>query len=428
MKVLIVGGGGREHALAWALGHSPSVSHVYTAPGNPGTGEIGRNLDQIAATDVDDLLAFALKEGINLTVVGPERPLIHGAIVDRFRQEGLRIYGAMAAAARLEGSKAFADEFLARYGLTQKWFEVCDAPGAARDIVLKRGPPVVIKADGDAFGKGVKVCTTLEEADDWIDRCLVQKEFGAAGERIVIEQCLAGPEVSVQVFTDGETLVPMVPAQDYKRIGAGDQGPNTGGMGCYSPVPQLDPATLQHILDNLVAPTIRHMAEEDTPITGTLYAGCMLTDSGPELLEFNCRFGDPETQVVLPRLSSDLYEVLQAAAEGRLNEAQVQWSPQRCVCVVMASGGYPGAYEKGKPITGIMEAEDAGALVFHAGTALEDEKLVTAGGRVFGVTGLGDSFAEARRVAFAGAENIRFEGSYYRPDIAERAERAESSS
>jgi phosphoribosylamine---glycine ligase len=426
MKVLIVGSGGREHALAWSLARSASVTQIFTAPGNPGTGQAGRNLPQFAANDVEDLLDFVQVEGIDLTVVGPERPMIHEAIVDRFREAGLRIYGPLAAAARLEGSKSFADEFLARHGLTHKWFQVFDAPAPAQEFLRKQGLPVVIKADGDAFGKGVKVCATLEEADEWIDRCLVQEEFGAAGERIVIEQCLSGPEVSVQVFTNGETFIPMVPAQDYKRIGEGDAGPNTGGMGCYSPVPALDDATLRYILDDLVAPTIRHMAEEGTPVTGTLYAGCMLTESGPELLEFNCRFGDPETQVVLPRLTSDLYEILQAASEGRLREITPQWSDQRCVCVVVASGGYPGDYEKGQPIEGVADAEAAGGLVFHAGTKLEDGRLVTAGGRVFGVTALGDTFAAARRLAYAAAEQVRFEGRYYRRDIAERAERAEA--
>jgi phosphoribosylamine---glycine ligase len=427
MRVLLVGSGGREHALAWALQRSEGVEHIFTAPGNPGTGALGENRPQTAAEDVDGLLRLAHDERIGLTVVGPERPLIHAAIVDRFREEGLRIYGPLAAAARLEGSKAFADEFLSRYGLSHKWFEICDAPEPARKLVRARGLPVVIKADGDAFGKGVKVCTTLEEADDWIDRCLVQKEFGVSGERIVIEQCLAGQEVSVQVFSDGEHFLPMVPAQDYKRIGDGDAGPNTGGMGCYSPVPVLDDLTLHHILENLVAPTIKHMAEEDTPVTGTLYAGCMLTESGPELLEFNCRFGDPETQVVLPRLTSDFLEILQAATEGRLDEIAPEWSPQRAVCVVIASGGYPGDYEKGKPLTGIEAAEATGALVFHAGTARDGSRLVTAGGRVLGVTGLGGSFADARRCAYAGVDAISFEGCYSRRDIALRAEQGEGS-
>jgi|LSQX01.1.fsa_nt_gb phosphoribosylamine--glycine ligase len=426
MKVLIVGSGGREHTLAWALERSASVTQIHTAPGNAGTAQVGVNLPQFSVQDVDGLLAFAHQESIDLTVVGPERPLIHDAIVDRFRAERLRIYGPLAAAARLEGSKSFTDEFLARYGLTSKWFAVFDSPAPARDFVRQRGLPVVIKADGDAFGKGVKVCASLAEADEWIDRALVQKEFGAAGERIVVEQCLSGPEISVQVFTDGETFLPMVPAQDYKRIGEGDTGPNTGGMGCYSPIPVLDGATLKHILDKLVAPTISHMADEGTPITGTLYAGCMLTETGPELLEFNCRFGDPETQVVVPRLESDLYEILEATAEGRLKEVTADWSPQRCVCVVMASGGYPGDYEKDQPIEGLPEAEATGALVFHAGAALKDGQLVTAGGRVFGVTGLGDSFAEARRVAYAGVDCLRFSGAYFRRDIAERAELAES--
>ena len=286
--------------------------------------------------------------------------------------------------------------------------------------------PLVVKADGDAFGKGVKVCVTIAEAEDWIDRCLVQKEFGPAGERIVIEECLIGPECSVQVFTDGETVLPMAPAQDYKRIGDGDVGPNTGGMGCYSPVPVLDPATLEHILGNMVTPTIVKMAEEGAPVTGTLYAGAILTSRGPELLEYNCRFGDPETQVVIPRLESDLLEVLLACAEGRLAEAEPRWTDRRAVCVVVAAGGYPGDYTKGHPITGLPEAEAQGAFVFHAGTSLADGQIVTAGGRVLGVSALGDSFAAARQTVYRALDQIHFEGAYWRQDIALRAEQAES--
>lgn len=424
MKVLIVGSGGREHTLAWALSRSPSVSRVLTAPGNAGTARAGDNVP-LGVEQVEALLDFARREEVGLTVVGPERPLIHEAIVDRFRAAGQRIYGPTQAAARLEGSKAFTDEFLARHELSTKWFEVFDSLGPALDCVRRRGVPLVIKADGDAFGKGVKVCATIGEAEEWIDRCLVQKEFGAAGERIVIEECLVGPECSVQVFTDGETVLPMAPAQDYKRIGEGDVGPNTGGMGCYSPVPLLDQATWEDIVARLVGTTVARMADEGQPVTGTLYAGAILTERGPELLEYNCRFGDPETQVVIPRLQSDLLEILQACAESRLAEVSPRWSERRAVCVVVAAGGYPGDYEKGHPIAGLAEAEAAGALVFHAGTRAEGGEIVTAGGRVLGVTALGDSFAEARRRVYGALEAIRFEGAYWRRDIALRAEEAE---
>ncbi|HEY3398051.1 MAG TPA: phosphoribosylamine--glycine ligase [Armatimonadota bacterium] len=423
MKILIVGSGGREHALAWSLSRS-GENQVYTAPGNAGTALVGTNLP-LATDDVPGLLDFVAREGVNLTIIGPEKPLIHSAIVDRFRAAGHDVYGPTAAAARLEGSKAFTDEFLARHQLSRKWFQVFDSPEPAKAYARQQGAPIVVKADGDAFGKGVKVCTTVAEAEDWIDRCLVQKEFGVAGERVVVEQCLIGPECSVQVCTDGQTMIPLAPAQDYKRVGDGDQGPNTGGMGCYSPVPALDDATLTYILERLVRPTIDKMAEEGSPVSGTLYAGCILTESGPELLEYNTRFGDPETQVVIPRLDSPLAELLQAAAQGRLAEVSPRWSEQRAVCVVVAAGGYPGEYAKGLPITGLAEAEAAGALVFHAGTRQEGEQIVTAGGRVLGVTALGDSYAAARRTVYSALEQINFEGCYYRRDIAERAERAE---
>lgn len=425
MKVLILGSGGREHALVWSLARSNSVSQIFTAPGNVGTADLGTNLPQFTVEQTQELLDFVQQQAVDLTVVGPERPLIHQAIVDRFREASVAIYGPTAAAARLEGSKAFTDEFLERHSLSQKTFQIFDRPETARAYARRQGAPLVVKADGDAFGKGVKVCTTIEEAEEWIDLCLVQKAFGAAGERVIVEECLVGQECSVQVFTDGETVLPMVPAQDYKRIGDGDTGSNTGGMGCYSPVPALDQATFDYIVEHLLRPTVEKMAEEGSPFTGTLYGGCILTERGPELLEYNTRFGDPETQVVVPRLTSDLAEILQATVEGRLREVTAQWSPQRCVCVVIASGGYPEAYEKGKPISGLEQAARAGAIVFHAGTKEQDGQLVTAGGRVLGVTALGDSFAQAREQAYAAARQIHFEQIYFRQDIAERAERAE---
>ncbi|MHB8996943.1 MAG: phosphoribosylamine--glycine ligase [Armatimonadota bacterium] len=420
MKILVIGSGGREHALVWKLAQSPLVSKLYCAPGNAGTAQQAENV-ALKAEDVSGLADFAEQTGIHLTVVGPEKPLILG-IVDEFRKRGLRIYGPTAAAAQLEGSKVFTDELLDRHGISKKGFKAFTDYDAAIAYVREQGAPIVVKADGDAFGKGVKVAATVEEAEDFVKRCLVDGEFGKSGQRIVIEECLVGPEVSVKVFTDGTTVVPMVPAQDHKRIGEGDTGDNTGGMGCYSPVPAVDDALFDQLVDNIIKPTVAAMASEGNPYTGTLYGGIILTESGPECLEYNCRFGDPETQVVLPRLDGDLAQILLATAEGRLAEVEVKASPQACICIVIAAGGYPGSYEKGKVISGIEDAEqDPLVKVFHAGTALVDGQVVTAGGRVLGVTAWGDTFREARDRGYAAVEKISFEGMYYRRDIGWRA-------
>ncbi|MBU0608929.1 MAG: phosphoribosylamine--glycine ligase, partial [Armatimonadetes bacterium] len=394
MRVLVIGSGGREHTLCWKLAQSPRCDKLYCAPGNAGTALEAENV----AFDVEDvagLADFATQQKIDLTIVGPERPLIIG-LVDEFRRRGLPVYGPTAAAARLEGSKAFTDEILQRHGISQKRFEVFTDLATAVAYVRAQGAPIVVKADGDAFGKGVKVAATVAEAENFLKRCLVDQEFGKSGERVVVEECLVGPECSIKVFTDGVNLLPMVPSQDHKRIGEGDTGDNTGGMGCYSPVPAVDDALFNSIVDSIIAPTIKAMAAEGHPYTGTLYGGIILTEKGPETLEYNCRFGDPETQVVLPRLQSDLLEILLAAAEGRISEVTPVWSPQACICVVVASGGYPGSYEKGKVITGLEAAsEDPLVQVFHAGTALKDGQVVTAGGRVLGVTALGDDLRQA---------------------------------
>jgi len=420
MRVLVIGSGGREHTLCWKLAQSPRCDQLYCAPGNAGTALEAANV----AFDVEDvagLADFATQQQIDLTVVGPERPLILG-IVDEFRRRGLPVYGPTAAAARLEGSKAFTDEILQRHGISQKRFEVFTNLAAAIAYVRAQGAPIVVKADGDAFGKGVKVAATVEEAEDFLHRCLVDKEFGKSGERVVVEECLVGPECSIKVFTDGVNLLPMVPSQDHKRIGEGDTGDNTGGMGCYSPVPAVDDALFNSIVDSIIAPTIEAMAAEGHPYTGTLYGGIILTETGPETLEYNCRFGDPETQVVLPRLQSDLLEILLAAAEGRISEVTPVWSPQACICVVVASGGYPGSYEKGKVITGLEAAnEDPLVQVFHAGTALRGGQVVSAGGRVLGVTALGDDLRQAKDRAYAAIDKIHFDGMYCRRDIGWRA-------
>ena len=420
MKILVIGSGGREHALIWKLAQSPLVTSLYCAPGNAGTAQQAENVP-LAAEDVMGLADYAQQTGIDLTVVGPEKPLILG-IVDEFRRRGLPIYGPTAAAARLEGSKFFTDELLDRHGISKKGFKHFTDCDAALAYVREQGAPIVVKADGDAFGKGVKVAATVAEAEDFVKRCLIDKEFGKSGERIVIEQCLVGPEVSVKVFTDGKTVVPMVPAQDHKRIGEGDTGDNTGGMGCYSPVPSVDEALFDQLVNTIIQPTVAAMAAEGNPYTGTLYGGIILTESGPECLEYNARFGDPETQVVLPRLDGDLAEILLATVEGRLDQVSVKASPQSCVCIVIASGGYPGSYEKGKAITGIEDAEqDPLVKVFHAGTAFADGQVVSAGGRVLGVTAWGDTFREARDRGYAAVDKIHFEGMYCRRDIGWRA-------
>jgi phosphoribosylamine--glycine ligase len=423
MKVLVVGSGGREHTLVWKLAQSPTVDEVLCAPGNAGIARLAR-LVAVDAGQVGALADFAEREAVDLTVVGPERPLIAG-IVDEFRSRGLDVFGPSKAAARLEGSKAFTDEILRRHGISRKRFEVFGDPAEAKAYVKSRPLPVVVKANGDAFGKGVVVATELEQALEAIEDCMVRKVHGPAGERVVVEECLVGPECSVKVITDGKTLVPLPPAQDHKRIGEGDTGPNTGGMGCYSPVPTVSRELFDDIIARFLEPTVRAMAAEGAPYTGCLYAGVIFTEDGPELLEYNCRFGDPETQVVLPLLDGDLAQALLAAAQGRLAEVALPWRDEACVCVVMAAGGYPDHYEKGKPITGIEAAEAVeGVTVFHAGTAMKDGAVCTSGGRVLGVTGCGPDLRSTIARTYEAVSRIHFEGAYYRRDIAARALKA----
>ncbi len=393
MKILVVGSGGREHTLTWKLAQSPAVDQIYCAPGNGGIAQIATCVD-LSVDDLYGLADFAERESIDLTIVGPEAPLVAG-IADLFAERGLPMYGPSRAAARLEGSKSFTRQLLRKHDIDHIQFEVFTDSSAAKTYVRQQGAPIVVKADGLASGKGVEVAQTVAEAEAHIDLCLEQGEYGSAGQTVIVEECLVGQECSIKVFTDGETVVPMVPSQDYKPIGDGDIGPNTGGMGCYSPVPAIEA-----------------IAAEGTPYVGTLYAGCILTEQGPKLLEYNCRFGDPETQVVLPRLDGDLFTILQATVEGRLDEVDIHWKQDRCVCVVLASGGYPRSYETGKPI-------------FHAGTARQDGQLVTNGGRVLGVTALGASYEAARERAYQAAAIIDFEGKYHRTDIAQRAVEAE---
>ena len=416
MKVLVVGSGAREHAILWKLAQSPRTPELFAAPGNAGTAAIAANLP-IAVTDLDALVTAAREHGIDLTIVGPELPLTVG-IVDRFRQEGLRIFGPTKAAARIEGSKSFARHVMRDAGAPTPAFAVFDDADAAGEYVRSQGAPIVIKADGLASGKGVVVAQSVDEALEAVDDAMVHRAFGASGQRIVIEQCLVGQEISVFCFTDGECVTPLVPACDYKRVFDGDQGPNTGGMGGYSPPPWWDAAMEQQIREACIEPVIREMARQGSPFTGVLYGGLMLTSGGPFIIEFNCRLGDPETQLILPRMENDLLDVVEAALDGSLPSIDLHWSDECAVGVVLAPGGYPGPHEAGKHIEGLAEAE-RDALVFHAGTAVADSgALVTSGGRTLKVVGLGATMDEARDRAYAAADRITFEGKHYRTDIA----------
>ena len=418
MKALIVGSGGREHALAWKIRQSPRLADLYCAPGNAGTASIAQNVP-ISADNLDDLLEFALSRRIDLTVVGPEAPLVAG-VVDRFQAAGLLAVGPTRLAAQLEGSKAFSKDFMKRWNIPTADYQTYQNPDVV-EADLEKGRwrmPVVVKADGLAAGKGVFVCPDLEAALAAVSSIMREREFGAAGEQVVVEEFLRGEEASFMAFCDGERFFPMAPSQDHKAIYDGDKGPNTGGMGAYSIDQILTPEIRARAIDEVLAPTIRGMAAEGNPYRGILYAGLMLTDDGPKVLEFNVRFGDPETQVVLPRLDSDLLPVLEATARGDLRGVDIRWNDEAAVCIVVASAGYPGAYEKGKEITGLTMASDRNTIVFHAGTAERSGKTVTSGGRVLGVTARARSLDEAIVRAYEGVNRVYFEGMYYRRDIA----------
>jgi len=418
MRILIIGGGGREHVLAWALNRREK-HELHAVPGNAGIEQVA-TCHPVDAEKVEEVAHLAEALRVELAVVGPEDPLCKG-LVNRLEEKGIRTFGPREEAAALEGSKVFAREFMARHGIPQPRFEVFDDVAAARRYLEKVGSQVVVKADGLAKGKGVVVCSTREEAGKAIEDALERRIFGRAGERVLIEERLEGPEVTIKAFSDGKDVAIMAPSQDYKRVNDGNKGPNTGGMGCYSPVPAVSPEALKGIIGGIIEPTVRGMAEEGRTYKGVLYAGLMLTKRGPMVLEYNCRFGDPESQVVLPRLQTDLSEILLACVEGRLGEVKergVQWDEECAVCVVAASGGYPGEYEKGKPIEGLDSSLPGGAIAFHAGTARRGGVLVTNGGRVLGVTGLGKDFEEARNRAYAAMERVHFEGMHYRRDIA----------
>lgn len=420
MQVLVIGGGGREHTLVWKLAQSKSVTKIYAAPGNPGMKGLAECVD-LDIADLDGLADWAEKHAIDLTVVGPEAPLVAG-IVDVFKARGLTIFGPSAKAAEIEGSKIFSKELMEKYGVPTAFFKVCDNLADARAFVEEKGAPIVIKADGLAAGKGVVVAMTKDEALDALDDMMGHHKFGSAGNRVVIEEFMEGEEASLLAFTDGKNIVPMLAAQDHKRVNDGDQGPNTGGMGAYCPAPVMTAALKEKTVKEVLRPIVDALAKEGRPYSGCLYAGLMIKGDSVKVVEFNARFGDPETQVVLPLLQSDLAEIMAACAKGTLQPEMVEWSDKAAVCVVMASGGYPGSYKKGLPITGLKAAgamEDV--VVFHAGTREEDGKILTNGGRVLGVTTVADDIPSAQQKAYDAVDKIHFEGAHFRQDIAWRA-------
>ena len=420
MNVLVLGSGGREHALAWAIAKSPRLDSLFVAPGNGGTAAIAKNVP-LDMNDADAVIGFARSENIDLVVIGPEAPLVAG-VADAIRTAGIAVFGPGAQGARLEGSKSFSKEFMLAHGLPTARYKKCTSQDEAMDYLHEVGAPIVVKADGLAAGKGVVVAEDMEEAEEAVRDCFAG-DFGEAGSVVVIEEMLEGPECSMLAFLSEGKALAMPCAQDHKRAFDGDLGPNTGGMGVYSPVPCVTPeleAAMQEIMQNAAAATAK---EFDDAYTGVLYGGFMLTAEGPKLLEFNARFGDPETQVIMPRLESDALEAFYMVATGKLDALDLRWTDQVAVCVVLASDGYPGSYEKGKVILGIEEAEGLdGVTVFHAGTAFnQDDELVTNGGRVLNVVALADTFEDARELAYEACDKINFEGKQYRHDIALRA-------
>ncbi|MEX2414717.1 MAG: phosphoribosylamine--glycine ligase [Paenibacillaceae bacterium] len=417
MRILVIGRGGREHAIIWALQKSEAVMEIFCAPGNAGIAELAECLP-IDENSFEELGRVALDYDINLIIVGPEDPLFNGA-VDYFESIGIPTFGPRKNAAIIEGSKVFCKQLMKDYHIPTAAYEAFDTYEAARDYLFQQQAPIVIKADGLAAGKGVTVAQTLEEADQALHEIMVDKVFGEAGSQVVIEEFLQGQEMSILAFVDGETVRPMEPSQDHKPVFDNDLGPNTGGMGTYSPVPHIAQSIVDEAIETILKPTARAMVKEGRLFRGVLYAGLMITKDGPKTIEFNCRFGDPETQVVLPRLQTDLVDIFLATVNGRLNEMDISWSDEAAVCVVLASGGYPGPYEKGLPIEGLADVRQS--MVFHAGTTMKDGKVVTNGGRLLGVTALGRDIAEARQKAYADIAHIQYEGKHYRTDIAQKA-------
>ena len=416
MKVLLVGSGGREHAIVWKLKQSPKIDKIYCVPGNAGIAQDAQCVP-IGAMEIDKLVSFAKEEGIDFTIIGMDDPLVAG-VVDAFEAEGLKVFGPRKNAAIIEGSKAFSKDLMKKYGIPTAKYETFDSYDAAKEYVSKQEMPIVIKADGLALGKGVLICQSLQEAYDALDEIMVDKKFGASGSKVVIEEFLTGPEVSVLSFCDGKTVVPMVSAQDHKRAYDNDEGLNTGGMGTFSPSRIYTPEINEECMKTIFQPTVDAMAKEGRKFVGVLYFGLMLTKDGMKVIEYNARFGDPETQVILPRLKTDLLEIMEACVEGNLDKIDIKWHDNAAVCVVLASGGYPVEYKKGYEITGLDEvAKRKDIVVFHAGTAEKDGKFVTNGGRVLGITGIGKDLDEAIKIAYEGVEMVDFKDKHFRHDI-----------
>ena len=418
MKVLVIGSGGREHALAWKITQSPLVKKVFCAPGNAGTANVAENID-IPSDNVDALLQFATVTGIGLTVVGPEQPLVKG-LVDSFEESGLRVFGPSQRAAEIEGSKVFCKDLMKKYGIPTARYESFDSPDQVK-LFTKEDEPVVVKASGLAAGKGVILCSNAEEARSAVQSIMQEKAFGNAGDQVVVEEFLTGQEVSLLAFTDGKTVLPLDSAQDHKAAFDGDKGPNTGGMGAYSPALVFTEELKQQVIDEIMIPTVRAMAKEGRYYRGILYAGLMLTESGPKVLEFNARFGDPETQPIMMRIKNDIVPIFEACIDGTLAKQSLQWRQEPTVCVVMAAKGYPSSYEKGKEISGLNSDENRQVVVFHAGTKLENGKVLTNGGRVLGVTALGSDINQAIKNAYSAVDKIKWDGVHYRKDIGNKA-------
>ena len=418
MRVLVIGSGGREHALAWKIAQSPLVKKVFCAPGNAGTANVAENID-IPSDNVDALLQFATVTGIGLTIVGPEQPLVKG-LVDSFEESGLRVFGPSQRAAEIEGSKVFCKDLMKKYGIPTARYESFDSPDQVK-LFTKEDEPVVVKASGLAAGKGVILCSNAEEARSAVQSIMQEKAFGNAGDQVVVEEFLTGQEVSLLAFTDGKTVLPLDSAQDHKAAFDGDKGPNTGGMGAYSPALVFTEELKQQVIDEIMIPTVRAMAKEGRYYRGILYAGLMLTESGPKVLEFNARFGDPETQPIMMRIKNDIVPIFEACIDGTLAKQSLQWRQEPTVCVVMAAKGYPSSYEKGKEISGLNSDENRQVVVFHAGTKLENGKVLTNGGRVLGVTALGSDINQAIKNAYSAVDKIKWDGVHYRKDIGNKA-------
>jgi phosphoribosylamine---glycine ligase len=418
MKVLVIGGGGREHAIVWKLSQSPKIKKLYCAPGNPGIAQLAECVS-IGVSEIEKLADFAIKEQIDLTFVGPEEPLSNG-IVNYFKEQGLAVYGPSKEAARIEGSKAFAKEIMIKYQIPTAKYAAFTNYEEALAYVRSEGAPIVIKADGLAAGKGVVVALSLEEAEDALKSIMQDVTLGSAGVRVVIEEFLEGEEMTLLSFVNGSTVKPMVASQDHKPVYDGDKGPNTGGMGTYAPLPHIESAMVERIIETIVKPTAKAMVEEKVPFEGILYTGLMLTKEGPKVIEYNARFGDPETQVVLPLLETDLLEIVTASLTGELENVEVKWKDNAAVCIIMSSAGYPGHYEKGEVISGLDQVLQP-TMIFHAGTAEKDGKIITNGGRVLGVTAFGETLKEARELAYHSIEKVAFKGAHYRTDIGAKA-------